>query len=193
MSKFAHMITVFDGAIDDVAIRLGECQQYSNKITQQALINKGIDVNNDKIKFLELLKVLKKRKNKTVSFYFLKEDSRFYIFSEFFNLEGAFLDAFSFFNDLNNVVMMCERNGTSLYVSLTRLGKVIFQSVVDTTNQGSSWQRDYSNVFHTVNGLPSITDITASLNFMLQESYRKDDQMHKYLGEKALFVDRYII
>lgn len=191
MNKFAHMITVFDGAIDDVAIRLGECQQYSNKITQQALIRNGIDVNNDKMQFLELLKLLKKRKNKSFSFYFLKENSRFYIFSEFFNLEGAFADTFSFFDDLNRVFMMCKKDGLSLHVSLIRLGKVVFQSVIDNTNQ--EWQRNYSNVYHEIDGLPSIEDITTSLNFMLQASCKAEKQMQEYLRKNALFIDKYII
>ena len=64
------MITVFDGAIEDVAIRLGECQQYSNKITQQALISNGIDVKNDKLQFLELLKLLKKERINLFLFIF---------------------------------------------------------------------------------------------------------------------------
>lgn len=185
------MITVFDGAIDDVAIRLGECQQYSNKITQQALISNGIDVNNDKLQFLELLKLLKKRKNKSFSFYFLKENSRFYIFSEFFNLEGAFADTFSFFDDLNRVFMMCKKDGSSLHVSLIRLGKVVFQSMIDNTNQ--EWQQNYSNVYYEIDGLPSIEDITTSLNFMLQASCKAEKQMQEYLRKNALFIDKYII
>ena len=87
--------------------------------------------------------------------------------------------------------MMCKKDGSSLHVSLIRLGKVVFQSMIDNTNQ--EWQRNYSNVYYEIDGLPSIEDITTSLNFMLQASCKAEKQMQEYLRKNALFIDKYII
>lgn len=198
MNKHAHMITIFkESDINGVAIRLGECQHYSDKISRQILSNNGVDVRKDHLDLFKLLNLLNKRKDITVSFYCVKEKELFYIFSDFFNLEGAFSDAFSFFDDMNSVFMMSEINGNCLYISLIKRGESFFQFAVDIVNQGNyipdTWQQDYKKMFDTVSGLPSVFDVGNSLKYMLQNFRKSDEEMHNYLAKNALFVDRYII
>lgn len=197
MNKFTHTITVFDGDINDVAVLLGECQHYSDKITHQLLSDAGIDIEKDHLNFFQTLKVLKKRKNLTVSFYYVKEKNQIHIYSDFFNLEGAFFETFSFFDNLNNVFMMSEKKNTSLYINLIKLGKRVFQFTVDITDQENmnhnAWQQDYKELCDTISGMPSISDIDVSLKFILKNSSRSDNQMYKYLEENTLFKDEYIL
>lgn len=189
------MITFFNESdINDVAIRLGECQHYSDKISQQILSNNRVS---DNLGFFELLKILNKRKDVIVSFYCLKENKQFYIFSDFFNFEEGFSDAFSFFDDMSSVFMMCESKNNCFHISLIKRGEKLFQFVVDIPNHGNvisnAWQEDYKNFFDTVDGLPSVLDIVGSLEYMLEIFCKTDKQMHNYLKENALFVDQYII
>jgi len=198
LNNFAHMITFFDRSIiNDVAVRLGECQHYSDKISEQMLLRNKVDKKNDHLHFFKLLRILNERRDCTVSFYFVEEKEQFYIYSDFFNLEGGFSDAFSFFDDVNSVFMMCENKDKSLYISLIKNGERICEFVANIDNQDyvicNAWQQYYKEIYDTVSGLPSISDIALSIEYILQNSCKSDSQMHDYLIKNALFVDQYII
>ena len=57
-----HMITVFSEDIEYVGIRLGECQNYSSRISEQILIDSGVNMKKDKLNLFQLLEILKKEK-----------------------------------------------------------------------------------------------------------------------------------
>ena len=197
LNKFAHMITFFDeNIINDVAIRLGDCQHYSDKISQQILSSNGVDIKSH-LHFGELLKLLSKRRNIIVSFYCLKEKEHFYIFSDFFNHKDAFSESFHFFDDVNSAFMMCENMEKVIYVSLMKHGESVFQFGINVSdlenNISDAWQRDYIGIYNIVGGLPSISQIVDSLKYMLRNLNKSDIQMRNYIEKNALFIDQYVI
>lgn len=197
MNEFAHMIVFFDdNIVNNVAIRLGDCQQYSDKITQQVLSKNGVDINSP-LRLDEILKLLRQRKNLKVSFYCLKEEENLYIFSVFFNLEGGFSDSRSFFDDINSAFLMCENTGEVICGTLMKCGKIVSQFKINTSdlqsNLSNAWQQDYNEIFDNSDGLPRISQIVDSLNYMVYNSSKSNIQMHKYLKKHALFIDQYIL
>lgn len=197
MNEFVHMIVFFDeNIINNVAIRLGECQQYSDKITQQILSKNDVDINNP-LRLNEILKLLRQRKNLKVTFYCLKEEENLYIFSDFFNLEGGFSDSRSFFDDINSAFLMCENTGQVICATLMKCGKIVSQFKINTSDWQSSlsnaWQQDYNKIFDNSDGLPRISQIVDSLNYMVYNSSKSNIQMQKYLKKQALFTDQYIL
>ena len=127
----------------------------------------------------------------------MKENNQFHIFSDFFNLDGAFSDAFSFFDDVDSVLMMCQKNATSICASLIKSGKTLFDFTADIENKDyiehDAWCQNYQRLYSSKNGMPTVYDIKKSLDFMLRTSYKSDSQMYKYLEENAIFKDEYIL
>ncbi len=197
MNKYKYSITVFDNGIyDDVLIRLGDCQQYSDKITNQMLSDAGVDLENGHLNFFSLMKLLKKRKELIVSFYGIKNNAQLHIFSDFFNLEGAFSDAFSFFDDLNSVLMLCENKKNSVLFHLIRSGKILFRfekNIACEEAEHYAWRQDYEKLCGNTDMLPSASEIENSLDFLLSLSSKSDSQMHEYLEINALSKDKYIL
>lgn len=197
MNKFNHTITVFDANIEDVAVRLGECQHYSDKISERMLLDAGIDSKKDHLNFFELLNLLRKRKALVVSFFGINENNQLHIYSDFFNLDGGFCDAFHFFDDVNSVFMMCEKRNAMFYVSLIKHGKLLLDFTVDIEDKvnidHNTWSQDYAELYSRISGMPSVDAINISLNSILQNSFKSESQMCRYLNKFSLFKDEYIL
>lgn len=196
MNNFIHSITVFNDNISDVAIRLGDCQYYSDKISDQLLSDFNVDKNTARLNVFELLKILEKRKDLTVSFFCVKSNKQFHIYSDFFNLDGAFYDSFSFFNDMDNVFMMCEKIQSEINLNLIQFGKTLFHFTISDNEKEFSngiWRKDYIKAFDKNNALPNICDIETSLKFLSQNYSKTKKQMETYLKNNSLFEDNYIL
>lgn len=197
MNNFVHSITAFDANMNDVAIRLGTCQCYREKMNNRVLSDAGINAENGHLDFFELLKILKKRKDIVVSFYCIKTDRSFHIYSDFFNLDGAFADAMSFFNDINRAFMMCEIQNTEMCVTLIKRGRILSQYTVGIDDQGNfdhqACHEHYAKIPNTIRGLPMIFDVESSLQFLLQNYSKTEQQMQQYLKKNAIFTDQYIL
>lgn len=197
MNKYKYSITVFDDDTYDVECRLGECQNYSDNISNQIITSKGIDPQRDQLSFFQVLKLLKSRKDLVVTFYGIKNNTLLHVYSDFFNLDGAFSHSFSFFDDLNSVIMLSENKETSVLVSFIKSGKILFQFNKNFDEKEhlkhNSWQHDYVKFYSMIDGMPSISDVETSIDFIIQNSYKSDSNMLKYLETTSLFKDKYII
>lgn len=196
MNNFMYSITVFDNIIDEVSVRLGHCQSYGEKISTQVLLDNGVDIDNGHLNFFQVLKLAKKRQEMEVSFYCIQANKQFLIYSDFFNLDGAFFDAFSFFDDINSVFMMCEIKETTINASLIKFGKVLFQFEINDYIRKSVndiLSKKYVGLCDTIQGMPNTDDIAESIGFIIQNYSKTDEQMQKYLLNNSLFHDEYIL
>lgn len=197
MNRYKHALIVFESEVDDVAFRLGECQNYSEKISYQELAKAGVNVENGHLNMFQLITILKKRKDLIVSFYCVKEKGYFFFYSDFFNLEGAFDDTLSFFSDLKRLIVMCEIKEETINISFTRLGTVLFELDVNIKENGceqeDDWKSTYEEFRLKINEAPSADAISDAIKFITLNAHKSDNQMHAYLEKNAQFKEEYII
>lgn len=200
MNKYRHTITVFEYDAEEleyILIRLGNCQVYSNKITEKMLSEANVDAKKDTLNFFQVMNLLRKRKDLIVYFYSINNDNKTHIFSNFFNLNNAFEDAYHFFDDIDKIFMMCEKADNTLHISLIKKGNTLFKFTINLTEKNTiinvEWQNQYKELYNAVNNIPSLNDIISSIEFILEQYTKSDKEFYKYLEKNSIYKDRYIL
>ena len=124
---FSKVLVAFNINKNDLRNRLSNCQVYSEIINNQILARENIE-KGDSLNVFELIRLLNKMSDKTVTFYCIEQNEIKYVFSDFFLLDNAFDSVPYFFDDLNSkVIMMCEINGEYMSMKFTK-GSMVFWS-----------------------------------------------------------------
>ena len=124
---FSKVLVAFNINKNDLRNRLSNCQVYSEMINNQILARENIE-KGDSLNVFELIRLLNKMSDKTVTFYCIEQNEIKYVFSDFFLLDNAFDSVPYFFDDLNSkVIMMCEINGEYMSMKFTK-GSMVFWS-----------------------------------------------------------------
>ena len=183
MNDFNKLLILLEpNAIDKVRNSLAECQYYSDTITQGVLKKSGIDKGS--LSLTDVIALLSERKDKKITFFFLKSKDLTYIYSNFFNFNDYLNAVLSSFSNLKSPVFLCEIEKEKLLFSVIVNGRIKKSHTIEIDCDLNITSNIYSEK----------DTVTQEIISFVTSNYKlSNSKMNKYLISHCLFKDEYII
>ena len=153
MIDFDSSFYIHNATISDVSICISQCQFYSevvnNEISEE-LSKKIVATDKTVQQFLKVIKLSRKKKDKTVTFFLFCTNDFISVFSDFFAIKGAFEFSKSFFDDMDNMIVAYKILNESLYIEVKRLGKIKIELRIELGLEGKPLKKQLSEAIKNV-------------------------------------------
>lgn len=145
MCNHKYSIHVYNSTPDDILGRLSQCQFYSETLNEALLdlASKSISkADTTATQFKKIIKLLKGKKDRLVNFYLFEKTAYISVFSDFFSLNNAFDMAKTFFDDMDNMILIVNIADNLMMVEIRNFCNKSLKFVIDLnenhTNQSIS-------------------------------------------------------